>query len=350
MPPDLVVPPTDNTLTVPDAAAGDTPGADANGAGEPKASSSTTASGVLPTFSNVQLKRDGNVRWLLVQAQPDQVFPKIRDFLIKNGLTIANENPRAGLIETNWAENRARPSDAMQKYVGKVLPFLFSSGTQDKFRVRLERGEMPGTTEVYLAHQGLELAGGDNAVTSTGAQWQPRAADPELEADMLQLLMVDLGVEKKRAQDAVAVAQKPPQPNVELRRHPPGETVLLVNDDLDGTWRRVGSALDRLGVMIDDRNRSQGIYYITYNDPGRNDQSGFFSHMFGGDTKKALNQFQIQISAADKGTQVQVLNRSDTTDQGVKSKDASSAPAPASIDADVRTHERILTVLYEQLK
>ncbi len=41
--------------------------------------------------------------------------------------------------------------------------------------------------------------------------WQPRPADPDLEAEMLRRLMVRLGVAEERARTAVASAGKAPE-------------------------------------------------------------------------------------------------------------------------------------------
>ena len=56
----------------------------------------------------MRVERDGDLRWLVVDRAPEDVFPRLVDFWTENGFTVASNNPSAGLIETDWAENRAK--------------------------------------------------------------------------------------------------------------------------------------------------------------------------------------------------------------------------------------------------
>ena len=109
-------------------------------------------------------------------------------------------------METDWAEDRAKiPQDAIRSVLGKVLDGLYSTAERDKFRTRLERGTAAGTTEIYISHRGMYevIEGGDGGNSTI---WQPRPADPELEAEMLRRLMVRFGVEESRAKTQMANA------------------------------------------------------------------------------------------------------------------------------------------------
>ena len=66
------------------------------------------ASNVLPGRQDMRVERDGDLRWLVVDRAPEDVFPRLVDFWTENGFTVASNNPGAGLIETDWAENRAK--------------------------------------------------------------------------------------------------------------------------------------------------------------------------------------------------------------------------------------------------
>ena len=102
------------------------------------------------------------------------------------GFLLKREDPQTGIMETDWAENRADiPKGVIRDMIGKVFDQLYSAATRDKFRVRLERGQQPGTTEVYVTHFGAEEveAGGSNPASQIGTVWQPRPREPELEAE-----------------------------------------------------------------------------------------------------------------------------------------------------------------------
>lgn len=296
---------------------------------------------VLPQYAGVRLAREGQTRFVVVQAEPAAVWSQVRDFLTNTGLTIAKENPKAGLMETDWAENRALIG-AKKDGLAKWLASFYSTGTRDKYRVRLERGVTPGTTEIYLSHQGMEEVAPDEAGASARPGWEPRPSDPDLEAEMLQRLVMHLGGERA-PETTVAQAPQPgrsqtPPPserapsNALLTRNGNGAPLLALEDSLDRAWRRVGLSLDRIGFTVEDRDRSKGIYYVRYIDPETQPgEKGFFSRLFSSDEPAPTNQYQVQVKPAENGTNVEVLNKE-------------GEPATS------KTGERILSLLYEQLK
>ncbi|MCF8183615.1 MAG: outer membrane protein assembly factor BamC, partial [Polynucleobacter sp.] len=169
-------------------------------------------------------------------------------------------------------------------------------------------------------------------------KWQPRPADPELEAEMLRRLMVRLGVEESRAKTMVAAEQR--QERAKLSRASDGAGALLLEEAFDRAWRRVGLALDRVGFTVEDRDRSQGLYFVRYIDPDTDskksgENKGFLSKLMfwkgGSDTKPEQSQYRIHVKTAGDSTSVQVLTR----EGGVDKSD---------------TSRRILGLLHEQLK
>lgn len=294
---------------------------------------SATPTTVLPQASEMRIERDSQTRWLVVQATPEDLWPRAREFVSSMGLIVERENPATGVIETNWAENRAKVGTDSQLFLTRWLGTLYSTGTRDKFRIRLERGAQPGTTEVYVSHRGMEeiLVPDRAGSEDRSIRWQPRAPDPDAEVEMLQSLMVYLGKPEEQAKTLVAQAPAPPSERAHLTRR--GDDVFLsLEDSLDRAWRRVGLSLDRIGFTVEDRDRSKGVYYVRYIDPDKEqDRPGFFARLFGADDKKFNEQYQIHLQTAALGTDV-----------AVRGKDG----APES----AKTGERILGLLYEQLK
>lgn len=323
IPPDLAVPGNNNRYSVPEA----TPGAaavfsqyDQQRGTKPAA---PVSSGVLPTFERVRVERGGTQRWLVVKATPEQIFPVVRDFWQENGFLIKTEEPAIGLLETDWAENRAKlPIGGITGFLNKQLDVLTSLPERDRFRTRLERGTEPGTTEVFLSHKGMAEVYYKERDNNT--RWQVRPSDPELEALMLGKLALRFGVAKPA--DAVALvrsADKAP-PQASVVKSASGSSVKL-NDGFDRAWRRVGLALDRVGFMVEDRNRAEGTYFVRYQDPEadsakpksalsklafwRSDDAG----------KKGPEQYRVSVAAQGTGTEVKVLNKEgvvDGTDAG----------------------------------
>lgn len=288
---------------------------------------------VLPQVTNVRIERDTQMRWLVVQESPEALWPRVREFILNAGLIVERENPTAGILETDWSENRARVGGEGQLFFTRWLGAVFSTGTRDRYRVRLERGAQPGTTEIYIAHQGMEevVVGAGPDKDTGGTKWQPRATDPDLEIELMRQLMVALGKTEEQAKTAVVQAPAPPPERAQLARR--GDSFMLqLDDSLDRAWRRVGLSLDRVGFTVEDRDRSKGIYYVRYLDPDKEtSKPGWFSRMFGAEEKKPDERYQIQLQGAEAGTQVIVRNQDGATESG-------------------KTSERILSLLYQQLK
>ncbi len=288
---------------------------------------------VLPDQDNMQLERDGDQQWLVVQGTPEQVWPKIREFWLEQGFLIKMEDPRVGILETGWAENRADiPQGPIRNILGKVMDSAYSAATRDQYRVRLERGNDPLTTEIYLTHRGVEevIKG---SIEDSQTIWEPRPSDPGLEAEMLKRLMVFLGVEERKAEAMLASKQVEQKPRAQLVSVKSG-SMLMVEEDFSRAWRRTGVALDRIGFAVEDRNRSEGVYYVRYNDPladqnkdGVLTKLAFWSSTDDDDT----TQYQIEVQAQGAATHI-VVNDA----QG--KRDTSS------------TAKRILSLLEEELR
>lgn len=300
------------------------------------ATASATAGNLLPDLANVRVERAGSQRWLVVKAPPEQVWPVVRDFWQELGFIIKTEQPEAGIMETDWAENRAKiPQDFIRNILGKVLDSLYSTAERDKFRTRLEPGKEPGTTEVYISHRGMYevLEGGDGGQRTI---WQPRPPDPELEAEMLRRLMVRFGVEESRSKTLLATSKDVDR--ARLDRGADGSTSLVLDDAFDRAWRRVGLALDRVGFTVVDRDRSQGIYYVRYLDPEaeetRKKDDGWFSRLAfwrSRDKQQKPEEFRVRVTESNETTRVSIEDK-----QGVPDKS--------------ETAGKILNLLYEQLK
>ena len=337
IPPDLTRPSGDERFVVPDAGGRGSATyseyrRDREGRTDP---ASTT---VLPTPEDARVERAGTQRWLVVKGDPEKLWPMVKDFWQDIGFIVNIEMPEAGVMETDWAENRARiPDGIIRTTLGKLLDSVYSTSERDTFRTRLERGAQPGTTEIYISHRGMEEVYTTISVeTGTGkdTKWQPRPPSPELEAEMLRRLMVRFGVQEERARSQVATAAQPPRAT--LSRGGDG-TALALNEQFDRAWRRVGLALDRVGFTVEDRDRSKGVYFVRYIDPQIDNRTaedrGWFSRFkfWGGSDPKKAEQYRVVVKDMGERAEVAVLNKEGGREQSA-------------------TANRILTLLHEQLK
>ena len=266
-----------------------------------------TANAAALQLGDVRIERDGNQRWLVVNRPADKLWEPVRDFWQENGFNLEQADANVGIMETDWAENRAKlPQDIMRATLGKLLDSVFSTGERDKFRTRLERNAA-GETEIYISHRGMVEVYNSSAKDQT--VWQPRQPDPELEAEFLRRLMLKLGASQEQAKAQVA-ANAPP-PKARLLEAGGVASAVEVSEPFDRAWRRVGLALDRGGFTVEDRNRAQGTYFVRYVDGSASTESepGLLSRMFGASKKDAKPaQYQIKVSSAEALSTLTVLN------------------------------------------
>jgi outer membrane protein assembly factor BamC len=263
------------------------------------------------SVGDVHIERSGSQRWLVVNRPADKLWGPIRDFWIENGFLLTLDQENLGIMETDYAENRAKlPQDFIRDTLGKVFDSLYSTGERDKFRTRLERNGSGGT-EIYISHRGLvEVAvtslGIKNEV-SQGTVWQPTPPNPELEAEFLRRLMVKLGVAQEQAKVMVAAgAPRTTSKVAEIN----GVPVVQIDEGFDRAWRRVGLTLDRTGFTVEDRDRAQGTYFVRYVDiTSDKKEPGFFSKLFSG-SKPAIPpiKYRITLKSLGDATTVSVLN------------------------------------------
>jgi outer membrane protein assembly factor BamC len=337
---------------------------------------------ILPTTDGVRMEKAGAQRWLVVNAPAEKIWPVVREFWIDQGFAVRVENPDTGVMETEWIEADAIKAQDDKKNIGekfdKWLDKLSGLADRRKFRTRLERGEKEGSTEIYMTHRTVSTApdDGKNRVRTnygevdTGYRFEgaktenkQEANDGDLDAELMRRLMVKLGVEEKRAQQIVS------NPVVEKRadvvKESDSSVTLNLNDSYDRGWRRVGLALDRIGFVIEDKDRSNGLFFVRYADveiddspkkkKGLIDTLAFWKdddevenkskpkdektildklQFWKGDEGKTdpSKQYRIKVSETDAGaTRVNVV---DTEDKRNRST----------------TANRIISLLYDQLK
>ena len=342
IPPDLTSPSRDDRYAVPDVnpqGSATLSTYNAERGGTVRAGSTE----ILPNVAKVRLERSGGQSWLVVPEPPEKVWPVVKEFWQGLGFLIKIELPEVGVMETDWAENRAKiTDDPIRNFLGKMVDSVYSTGERDKFRTRLERGAEPGTTEIYISHRGMVevvRTEGSSAVGMTSTVWQPAPSNPELNAEFLRRLMVRFGVEDARAKAELARSDVKTE-RAKLVRSGSGAGALELTETFDRAWRRVGLALDRVGFTVEDRDRSKGYYFVRYVDPQIDGQQspdkdkGFLSKLafWKSDTSGIkAEQYRVVVKETNSVSEVQVQNKDGQQDNS-------------------DTGRRILSLLYDQLK
>lgn len=335
IPPDLVQPAIDERYSIPElSSSGSATFSSYNN--ERGGQQTTGMSTLLPSsIQNVHIERSGTQRWLVIPQSPDLVWPVVKEFWQELGFLIKIEIPEAGIMETDWAENRAKiPQDFIRTFISTFLDSIYSTAERDKFRTRLERSET-GNTEIYISHRGMTEVLEGNLNRSV---WQPRPADPDLEAEMLSRLMMRFGVEEQKAKMELLTGRSSTYERAFINKE---ETSLLVYEAFDRSWRRVGLALDRIGFTVEDRNREEGIYYVRFVDLNKDSKKK-------GDDEGILSNIMFWRSG-DKDDSKAAKYRIHVHNAGTNSSNITLSNDDGSAVNSV-TASRILKLLHEQLK
>ena len=245
------------------------------GAGDP----SDRADAVLPRVEGVRIEREGTLRWLVVEAEPAELWPSLREFWRRQGFGFDTDDARVGVLETGWAEKRVTlPVGGVRKLLERFKRFAYTYAVRDRFRTRVERSEEPGLTEIYVTHRGAE-----EQVRGDSYAWAPRPSDPALEAEMLGRLMHFLarGDDSTGAPAAVVAAGDAAEPRAGVMDDPGGGKYIRLNEGFDRGWRLVRRALDRGGFTVVDLDRAAGFFLVRYIDPdaGAEEKEGWLGRL-----------------------------------------------------------------------
>jgi outer membrane protein assembly factor BamC len=284
---------------------------------------------VLPSYADIEVRRDKDLRWLVVKMPPEVLFPKIEEFWYENGFNLDVIDAKAGIMITNWAENRAKiPESWLRQALGSVLSMVWDSGQREKFRTVLERNG--DVTEVFVSHQQMvEVNYGED---KSNVRWEHGREDPGLNAAMLARLMVYLGEGVDQARKKMAQAQVDPlKPAVQNRVSADGTVV--IDETFDMAWRRVGLALDSGNFAVDDRDRSTGDFFVRYVDTDtglKREEPSFFGRLLGAKPVQPAQQYRLHLQQQGNSTVLSVFNAEGKQDSS-------------------ETAKRILSVLAERL-
>ncbi len=338
---------------------------------------------VLKNPDGVRMEKAGAQRWLVVNAPAEKVWPVVREFWLDQGFAVRVENAETGVMETEWvrADNIKVEEDTRGygERFDKWLDNLSGLADRRKFRTRLERGEEKGTTEIYMTHRTVAGApddGKQKVQTQLGEidlgyrldadkkkDVKVDQFEEDLDKELLRRLMVKLGVADDQARQ---IANNPvKEVRAEVVKEADQSVTLKLKDNYARGWRRVGLALDKVGFVVEDKDRSKGMFYVRYADveidTGPKEKKGLLDTLaFWRDDEEEIEnkskpkeedtvldklkfwkgkdettdpskKYNIHVSEIDSGTKVNIV-------------DSEGNPNPST------TANRIISLLYNQLK
>ena len=297
VPPDLTEPTASDSLALQNIVANDSTYLAYSNTGDTESNGDKIAAAKPP---GIKVIRDGASQWLEINTTAEKLWPELKAFFTKIGFEIKREDKILGVMETNWLENRsALPSN----WFSKILNRISSTGLRDKYRARLEKTDNPEVTRLFITHQGLKEHAADTSQDQAfKLWWESRPSDPELEAEMYQRFLVFSDV--SRTESIKRVKKVAPKERAQIIEKDKTK-MLLVDEGFARTWRRVGIALDRIGLFVEDRNRSSGLYYLKITDDFREkvkEDKDWLSSLFSKDESGKLKDRYLLNVSDENGT------------------------------------------------
>ena len=273
------------------------------------------ASSILRTPSNVEVKKSGERRWLVVDKKPDDVWNLAKSFFKSHGFAIKKTNKKIGLMETDFLENHPEIPDqslgVIRSMLKKAIAARYALPIVDRYRIRIEPMADGKKSEVHLSLTSMEEVLTRSGKEDENTIWQSRPKDQALETEMLYRLMTFLGSDHAIAREKIIAAKETQQLTVEVLKDVGGYAKLAFSLNQYDTWDNMGWALDQLNVDVEDKDVKEGSFYINV---ARTEDKGLFSRMFGDEAIK--KSFQIMVKQIDSNkTEVYFNDLSEKNEQ-----------------------------------
>jgi outer membrane protein assembly factor BamC len=202
---------------------------------------------------SIKIQRLDAQRWLALNAPTSQVWPQVQNFLNVAGLPVVSSMASSGLIETDW------------------LKFNDDENHKVRFRIRLEKGIHPDSTEIHLLQMQVPI---DQEDTSE-VNWPKVSQDAEKEQWMLQKLAENLADSLNNASASLlgqyvggdlkaGFVKGAAEPTMVLRLSP------------DRAWASLLGAAQKDGYVLWDRDAVKGVIYVGF-DRSVAENKGFWS-------------------------------------------------------------------------
>lgn len=225
-------------------------------------------------YETVRIQRLGDESWALVAVAPGQLWPQVRAFLTSSGISVASSDARAGLIDTQFVT-----------LTDREIP--------TRFRFRVDTGVQRNTSELHILQQNQSM---------TAQSWPAVSDDGELEQTMLRNIAQFIA----NSADAAPVSMMADRAMTDAGR-------ITLEDDEQSTrirlklpfnraWASVNKALPESGFAIDDKNRSEGVFYVTFVGQQSEEEGGWFDWLWGGEDENPLvgHQYLVKLASVEE--------------------------------------------------
>jgi outer membrane protein assembly factor BamC len=205
---------------------------------------------------NVKIQRVGGESWILIHAAPGEVWPRISNFLNVNTLAVSKADIGKGIIETSW------------------LQFKTDLTTYDRYRMQIDQGVQPDTTEIHITHMSVPVT--EKPAADMG--WPRRSVNAEREKWLLDELAATLASETNEGGTSLLAQDIGGSVKANLVMLS-GEPLMTIKLDRVRALATLSYAAKKDGFTTFDVDGDTGLYYVQYINPEEN-KPGWFRRTF----------------------------------------------------------------------
>ena len=229
--------------------------------------------------SSVQLRRLGQLLWIYIETLPSTSWPISKSYWDTSSYEVLNSNPDTGVIEIDFDES-------------SIL------------QMKIEHGIKEASTEIFL-----------NKINKSNSEM---VADSEFIQAELEKIVNYFAESINTFTGTSLAAQNLNEMKKAKIFTENGQTVIELDLNFDRAWSSVTKAMTAANIIANDKDRSNGIFYVSYS---KEEDEGFFSFLgFGQEKRGSENlfnkeaQFEVKISEKNNKTYVRAKSNNDKID------------------------------------
>lgn len=233
----------------------------------------------------VVVQRFGDRRWIVIGAEPAQVWPRLRDYWSTAQIPVASEDPVRAITETAWLGDE--------------------EGNRNKYQVRIEPGLHSGNSEVYV----LQVSESYVSDPAAPVNWPQNSANLELEHAMLDdisLYLADRTDLYRASSVSLLAGSIEAESKASVIPTSRGDTLQL-RVDFDRVWSQVGQALSNAEIEVTDSSRDEAFYSVLFSGVEEERRPGFFARLFGADDTEDMGKTPFTLHLISGEGQVTIV-------------------------------------------
>ncbi len=221
--------------------------------------------------SSVQLRRLGELMWIYIETLPSTSWPISKNYWDTSTYDVLKADPVTGEIDIDFDQT-------------------------SKLQMRVEHGIKEASTEIFL----IKINKMTNEIQS----------DPEfVQAEMEKMINYYADSLSNFSGTSLAAQNLNEMKKANIFTEN-GMTVIALDLNFDRAWSSVSKALDAAEIVTNDRDRSKGIFFVSYS----KEEDRRFFRLFGGSGSENLDfgegsQFEITISQENQKTFVRAISK-----------------------------------------